>query len=80
MTVYTIAKEIKNHPELGKYTSYGITVYDCKENIRKQITYIPDVFTDIALAEKVIELCNKEQLDPVHLPELIEDVLLSATI
>ena len=29
---------------------------------------------------ELLRLCNKEQLDPVHLPQLIEDTLITATI
>ncbi len=80
MIVYNIVKETINQPPLGKYIAYGVSVCSQQKNSCKEIVYISDVFTDINMAQKFVELCNKEQLDPVHLPELIEDMLISATI
>lgn len=80
MFEYNIVQERINNPYIGEYIAYGIKVSLKKENELTELSYTPDVFTSKELAENFVALCNKEQLDPVHLPQLIEDTLISATI
>ena len=44
-----------------------------KENT--EILFIRDVFTDIELGKRFADLCTREQLDPLHIFEVVEDFL-----
>lgn len=48
---------------------YGITVLKIE-------TSIPNIFTDESEAKEFISLCNKEELDPIHLQSAIEDLMV----
>lgn len=37
---------------------------------------VPDLFTERADAEKLVRLCNRLELDPVHLLSVCEDALV----
>ena len=50
------------------HTVYGVDVPS--ENIS-----IPDIFCDLACAEKFVETCNKLELSPLHLRDVIDDIL-----
>ena len=68
---YELLEEQFTDPESGVYTAYGVVV-----KIDGQIfCSISDVFLDLAFAEQMISMCNKQNLSPVHLDDLIEDIL-----
>lgn len=77
MYKYSIEKENNFHNEVGKYTSYGIKIIFVNKNISKNIGYIPDVFIDEKVAYNFINRCNKNELEPVHIYDAIEDALLN---
>ncbi len=73
MIIYKLVEEIHDNDMLGHYTSFGIKASDSfseRENV-----YLEDVFTDPETANKYIRLFNEEQLDLIHLKEVIEDIL-----
>lgn len=74
MVTYQIVKELIYHSELGNYYSYGICAYLNK----KEIAHISDVFLEKDDAIKFVQKCNQLELDPIHLPEVIEDALLTS--
>ena len=53
----------QNHP----HTVYGLNILGAEP--------IPDIFTDQAEAEKLSSLCNRLDLSPIHIWEVIEDIL-----
>ena len=58
--------------ELRCYTSFGIRVKDSQNNI---LFTVSDVFTKYSFAKRVCHKFTTEQLDPIHLYEVIEDLL-----
>lgn len=67
-------------PETGNYVSYGIRAYLISEIENTEIAHISDVFLEKNDAIKFINLCNQFKLDPIHLDEFIESVLISPHI
>lgn len=56
------------YDELGKpHTVYGITLDGSLS--------IPDIFTSRPAAEEFIKLCNRLELSPLHIYEVIDDLL-----
>ena len=73
MINYRFVEEIHNNTILGHYTSFGIKAVDSLSD--EEPIYIEDVFTDIETAKEYITLFNEEQLDLIHLEEVIENIL-----
>ena len=65
--------ESHNDNALGFYTSFGIKAIENLSDL--PLVYVEDVFTDIETAQEYISLFNEEQLDLIHLEEIIEYIL-----
>lgn len=75
MVKYYYVKEELHNPEVGNYTAYAISAYE-HHNHKKTNIYISDVFLNESDAKKFVNLCNDMKLDPVHLPQVIEEALM----
>ena len=73
MITYKLVEENHNDNILGCYTSFGIKAIENLSDL--PLVYVEDVFTDIETAQEYISLFNEEQLDLIHLEEMIEDIL-----
>lgn len=56
-------------------TSYGVVAYaDAdKDGTAVIVASVRDITLDRSKLSKLVELCNKLQLSPIHLPDVIED-------
>lgn len=63
-------------PELGAYHSFGIAVQRKTAAGWQTIETISDIAADAALVEDLAARCTAEQLEPVHLPDVIEDAFV----
>lgn len=52
---------------------YGIEVYE--SNSTTPLLVMNDLFTQRSQAEELAELCNRLELDPIHLSDVVEDWL-----
>ena len=52
----------------NSHTVYGI------ETINKTIS-VPDIFTDESTASHFVALCNELDLSPIHIHDVIDDLL-----
>lgn len=77
MSRYEKFIEKLDKPGIGKYTTYGIVVYEMVNQNRKELIRVSDVSTDKNKVENLIALCNEEHLEPVHIYDVIEDFLYS---
>ena len=68
---YELVREELTDPERGAYTAYGVVLKQNGQILRT----ISDVFFNLAVAEQFISQCNELQLDPIHLDDVIEDLL-----
>lgn len=78
MVRYYYVEEKLYNPNIGNYTAYAITAYKEESNIKIRIAYISDVFLNKADAKQFIHICNTMNVDPVHLPSLIEEALINS--
>ena len=76
MVRYEIKKEIIHNDVLGRYVSYGLYARDDSGNK----VMMCDIFQNKEEAEKYISLFNDEQLEIVHLEQVIEDYLRYGSI
>lgn len=60
-------------PTRHKYfTTFGVEVLDARG---RRVMRIKDVSDDMALIVRMTYLCTKEQLEPIHLREVIDNFL-----
>lgn len=62
-------------PDLGSHRAYGLRVLSMQDGQPVELARVPDLSTDSALVERLAELLTMGQLDPLHLPEVVEDFL-----
>lgn len=77
MILYETFVENLNNPYIGEYTAYGIVAYQAVELQKKEIFKMSDVSTGAKIIMFLAQLCNKEQLDPIHFIDVVEDMLYS---
>ena len=75
MFEYRIFEEELTSVDIGKYTSYGIKVFEISDTGERCIVSLSDVSTEKAFVEAFAHLCNKEKLSPLHLFDVAEDLL-----
>ena len=64
--------------DIGSCLSYGIAVCADGENSRQERWCLYDVTVNKERLALLVEQCNRLQLSPIHLKEIVEDFLLSA--
>lgn len=72
MIFYKIRQDQLKDEDIGRYISYGIDVVENEAVLRS----VKDITTDEARLSGLVDLCNKLQLSPVHLDDVIEDFLV----
>lgn len=73
MFLYQKFKESLNSPHIGEYITFGIVVFFTLHNQKTELLRISDVSVDEEKVNIISELCTKEQLDPIHIYDVIED-------
>ena len=62
-------------PDLGNYSAYGVCACQVEQNRTTEILAIHDVFLHAADALSVVRCCNRLELSPVSLWDVIQDTL-----
>lgn len=70
---YHLLKEILYSDELGEYISFGIQVTNQRGD---KVASVSDISTKQDYVEELCRLFNKNNLSPLHLRDVIEDMLL----
>lgn len=73
---YTPVQETLSSDELGTRISYGMRV----EVMEEELTFVSDISGDYEEVRHLAELCTAKQLDPVHLPDVLEDFLVECAV
>jgi len=71
-TVYGLRTNIVYDDDGRTHIGYGIEVLN---GANAKITVVEDVFLDMSKAVMFIDLCNTLKLSPIHLTDVIEDML-----
>ncbi len=69
-TQYVLVEEQLFTPELGEYRSFGIRTKNGED-------FVSDVSTDRAFVSELVERCNREEVSPIHLRDIVVDALES---
>lgn len=62
-------------PDVGAYQSYGLKVVVDKGDTEIFLLAVPDISTDSAFVAFLAETFEREQLEPLHLLDVLEDLL-----
>lgn len=73
MKKYRMVEEALTDPELGSYTTYGIRAEGPLED--DSDVQISDVSLSKQVVEELVERCNRLELDPIHLRDVVEDTV-----
>lgn len=71
MYKYRIVREKAYHPDIGAYHTYGIAVRENGTILQTQ----HDVSVERAVAKSIAVVCAEEQVEPVHMEDVIADLL-----
>lgn len=66
--MYKVTQDLVTNENDQTYTAFGI-------EYPEEDLYIPDVFFDRERAEEFVALCNKLDLTPLHIFDVLEDIL-----
>lgn len=67
MSRYSCFRERKHDDEYGYYVTYGILL--------DGEVAVSDLCLDGRRVRDLVDLCNEGDLDPIHLPDVVEDFL-----
>ena len=75
MVIYQTVEETLWNPHVGTYKAFGICAYQMDKEEKQVMAHIPDVFFDQEAAQRLVDICNRLELDVVHLHDVVEDAL-----
>lgn len=75
MYLYIPVKQTLASPYLGAYQSFAVNVFRMTEHGLRFVTSVPDVSLDEGLVSVLACRCTAGQLDPAHLPDVVEDFI-----
>lgn len=62
-------------PYTGKYRAFGLRIVQSKTEGDQEIMILPDVSTDFEFTLRLASLFTRKQLSPLHLLDVLEDLL-----
>lgn len=75
MIEFYAAEELLYSEEIGSFTAYGIGACEKNECEKKKLIYISNIFLEKQKAEQLAAMCNRLQLSPLHLRNVVEDAV-----
>ena len=70
---YILRTDTVTDEDNQRHTVYGITAIDSRGAEQEMF---PDIFFDKKKAEDFVNICNSEELELIHLADVIEDILV----
>ena len=71
---YLLMQERLTNPEIGAYETFGIRIVD---GTNAEIRVISDISLEKNVVLQLCEDCNRFELDPIHIDDIIEDLFAS---
>lgn len=70
---YQKTKDSLFHADTGAYVAYGIIAIDIANH--SELSYVSDVSLEESAVDELVNLCNEENLELLHLADVINDFL-----
>ncbi len=77
MYLYQTYEEKLNHTDIGDYTAFGIIVIIYNKDRKDELFKVSDVSVNKSIVDNMTKLCTHEQIDPIHIYDVIEDNIYS---
>ena len=74
---YATYEEEREHPDLGRYVTYGIAVCDGGGTVCQRIA---DIYTCKSSVDELAAACTRDQLSPCQLQDVVEDFLVDFSV
>lgn len=75
MYLYQVIRENLYNVDIGSYVSFGLKIYYINDRVAQEACTISDICIDEKKIRKLAAACNREQLSPLHIFDVIEDFL-----
>lgn len=75
MFLYLPIENEMDSPYLGKYRAFGLRVLRNEADQDRELMVLPDISTDFGFILRLASLFTRKQLDPLHLLDVLEDML-----
>lgn len=62
-------------PYIGPYRVFGLRILQSGERGEREVMVLPGVSSDFALVLRLAGLFTRRQLDPLHVVDVLEDML-----
>ena len=73
---YVPVRETLVTEDNDKYVTYGLSV----RTVEDEIAFVSDVSTEFEEISKLADLCTEQELDPIHIGDVIEDLLAEGSV
>lgn len=71
---YVVVQTIYQNGDAAR-TGFGIAAVTDYDGVTTVLDSISDIASDSEPIERLVEICNAEQLDPIHLQDVVTDFL-----
>ena len=75
MFLYLPIESERTSPCTGPYRAFGLRVCKVRDGVNEEIICLPNISTDASLVLRLAGIFSREQLDPIHPPDIMEDLL-----
>ncbi len=72
---YRAIEEHQHHPDLGEYLTFGIEAWEETRYGWLNVNLIHDVTPEFEFAQTMTKKFNCFQLSPIHLKDVVEDMI-----
>lgn len=69
---YTVRQDLIKNEDEKETPVFGIDTFDESGRL---VASLPDIFTNKERTERLAQLCTEQDLDAVHLKDVVEDML-----
>lgn len=75
MYLYLLIENDMCSPYVGQYHTFGLRILQSENGEDEEIMVLPDVSTDFSFTLHLASLFTRKQLSPLHLLDVLEDLL-----
>lgn len=75
MFLYLPMENEVNSPYIGQYRTFGLRVLRREAGVEQEVMILPDISSDFSFTLRLASLFTRKQLDPIHLLDVLEDLL-----
>lgn len=75
MFLYLPIENVIVSPYLGRYRTFGLRILQSESEGDQEVMVLPDISTNFEFILRLASLCTRKQLNPLHILDVLEDLL-----